>query len=159
MWNPPAGHEIRLQSNLYPGYIVMDFVRFGMQEAAPRFRVDGFMERADKFARQRNQHHIGFDLDINHPDAKGLAHSWQDVDDLLADREALLQRIERLEKEIIPAALRDAIADMDDVEGFSDVESEEWAYFKRCLMARIEHALKRDAALSIREASTDAPRG
>jgi hypothetical protein len=91
------GHEVSLESRRN---VVIDFVRWGMTGAAPCFLVDGVLVKADTLAVQRQKHHIGFDLDIDHPDAQGIAHSWQDVDDLLKDRLALLFTIEEQNKRL-----------------------------------------------------------
>lgn len=89
-------HQILLVSPRVPGErTVMDFVRLGMQRAAPRFCVNrGFMHRADAFAvfevcpeaenRQDRRVYRGDIIDLRHPDAQFIAHARQDIEDLLA---------------------------------------------------------------------------
>lgn len=74
---------------------VMDFVRWGMQGARPRFMTDLWMHpvqdpdlvyEVDQTATSRN-HPTVYRADIvgiRHPDAEFIARSRQDVDDLLA---------------------------------------------------------------------------
>lgn len=54
---------------------VMDFVRYGMGHAAPRFNVDGLMQRADELAEviPGREHHASWAKFINHPDALLIA--------------------------------------------------------------------------------------
>jgi hypothetical protein len=94
-------HEAWLESSRS---VVMSFVRWGMTGAVLCFLGDRGLVKAEAFAVQRQKNHIGFDLDIDHPDAQGIAHSWQDVDDLLKDRDALLSTIAAL-KEATPPSL------------------------------------------------------
>lgn len=87
-------------------YIVMDFVRYGMSGAAPRFRdEDCIMRRADELAKSYpgKEHHIGFDDFIDHPDAELIAHAPSDIKALLAyiaeieqERDAAVEDIRRL---------------------------------------------------------------
>lgn len=54
---------------------VMDFVRWGMGQAQPRFVVDGLLHKAEEFARvapQRSHHKEWFQL-LSHPDANLIA--------------------------------------------------------------------------------------
>lgn len=71
-------HLVYLQGTRPPRLYVMDFVRWGMRGAAPRFQVrkDGFggvMVRVDELAVQRQSHHVGWNQWINHPDALLIA--------------------------------------------------------------------------------------
>lgn len=67
---------------------VMDFVRWGMRSAAPRFNVPSetpeltTMHRADELAETGS--YDGYRIGIPHPDAIALERSWEDVDTLLA---------------------------------------------------------------------------
>lgn len=78
---------------------VMDFARYGMNGAAPRFLVDGIMERADTLLKSipGKEHHRGFDNYIDHPDAAFIAHARTDIPALLAEVERLTHRNEELE--------------------------------------------------------------
>ena len=65
----------------------MDFVRWGMQDAQPRFNKGRLMENAVEFFKPRQDHHKTFDLDVCHPDAQFIA----------AARTALPEALEQLE--------------------------------------------------------------
>ena len=69
---------------------VMDFARYGMNGAAPRFLVDGIMERADGLLKSLpgKEHHRGFDNYIDHPDATFIAQSREIIPALLDELEA-----------------------------------------------------------------------
>lgn len=68
----PKAHSIRLQGR---GQMVMDFVRWGMDRATPRFIRDGLMFRADEFGAPipGQEHHAAWDQIINHADARLIA--------------------------------------------------------------------------------------
>lgn len=70
---------------------IMDFVRYGTNQAAPRFNVDGIMERADTLTKSipGMEHHRGFDDYINHPDAIFIEHARTDIPALVAEVERL----------------------------------------------------------------------
>lgn len=51
--------------------IVMDFVRWGMGQATPRFRVDGVMRKAEEFVDDADYH--GEFVGVDHPDARLIA--------------------------------------------------------------------------------------
>ena len=58
------------------GYTVMDFVRYGMSSAAPRFRDnENLMVRAEEIASDipGYNHHNKWDQDLNHDDARLIA--------------------------------------------------------------------------------------
>ena len=65
--------------------VVMGFLRYGTDSAAPAFLIDGLIKRADKFAKSIPglEHHIGYDDYIDHPDAEFIAHARQDIPALL----------------------------------------------------------------------------
>lgn len=79
---------------------VMDFARWGMQSARPRF-IDSelFMNNADEYpvwevspeSRRRDDPAVyrADIIDIRHPDAQLIAHAPQDIDDLLAEVDRL----------------------------------------------------------------------
>jgi hypothetical protein len=95
-------HQIRL-SNWIPGSgrcTVMDFTRWGMQSARPRFiDADHFMVDANEHVvyevapavndRSDRRVYRGDIIDIRHPDAQLIAHAPQDIDDLLAEVDRL----------------------------------------------------------------------
>ena len=68
-------HHITLTGKFGWGHTVMDFVRYGMNSAAPRFNVDDLMYRADALASviAGEEHHVDWNMDINHPDANLIA--------------------------------------------------------------------------------------
>lgn len=81
----PKTKRIDLRSRYGIGDIVIDFVRYGMQGAAPRFndcRVSdvnsgvGIMKRADEYFEviPGREHHARWAANINHPDAQFIAH-------------------------------------------------------------------------------------
>jgi len=73
-WDVSTKHkEARLEAAHGTGDIVMDFRRWGMAWAAPRFRKDGIMYRIEHFAVERKAHHVGWDQWVNHPDARLIA--------------------------------------------------------------------------------------
>lgn len=88
-------------------YTVMDFARWGMQNAAPRFREDGVMVRADErvmfevnhTATKRTDRGVyrGDIIDVRHTDARFIACSRTIVS-------ALLERITQLEERIAEMA-------------------------------------------------------
>lgn len=94
--------QLRL-SNWIPGAgrcTVMDFARWGMQSARPRFidehvlMVDGdtmATYEVAPFATRRDDPRVyrGDIVDIRHPDAQLIAHAPQDIDDLLAEVDRL----------------------------------------------------------------------
>lgn len=57
------------------GGVVMDFVRFGMSSAAPRFRNGPVLVRADSFGaiEKGREHHADWFKRIDHPDARLIA--------------------------------------------------------------------------------------
>jgi len=77
---------------------VMDFARYGMNGAAPRFLVDGIMERADTLLQSipGKEHHRGFNNYIDHPDAAFIAASRTLVPALADALEKAQGEIERL---------------------------------------------------------------
>jgi hypothetical protein len=52
--------------------LVMDFVRWGMGNAAPRFRVDGLMEHTKDLTAiiEGEEHHESWHRTLSHPDAR-----------------------------------------------------------------------------------------
>jgi hypothetical protein len=68
-------HSVDLRSSKGMGYIVMDFVRWGMNGAQPAFldNKKQILVKAQSLLRPRKEHHPTFDLDINHPDARLIA--------------------------------------------------------------------------------------
>lgn len=88
-------------------YTVMDFARWGMQNAVPRFREDGVMVRADErvmfevnhTATKRTDRGVyrGDIIDVRHTDARFMACSRTIVP-------ALLERITQLEERIAEMA-------------------------------------------------------
>jgi hypothetical protein len=82
------------------GRTVMDFVRWGMRDGAPRFNVDMWMHRADELGvvyevcrvatgRDDPRVYRADIVDVRHPDAEFIAHARADVDALLAEVERL----------------------------------------------------------------------
>ena len=91
--------QIWLQTPRMYGMTIMDFERWGMQQAVPRFAVDGLMYKADGMvvyevapnATTRKDPSV-YRADITairHPDAEFIAASRADVDWLVAEIERL----------------------------------------------------------------------
>lgn len=102
-WDAIDAHKcICLESKRWK---VMDFVRYGMNGAAPRFLVNGIMERADTLLKSipGKEHHRGFDNYIDHHDADFIAHAREDIPYLLSEVDRLTARAEKAE-----AALKEA---------------------------------------------------
>lgn len=93
MW---YGHGGRLNKNITfhlatvnRGLItVMDFVRHSSRSVMPRFQTRGVMRDAVGMVDYEVTYRDDF-YHIEHPDAIGLAKSWQDVDALLIERDRL----------------------------------------------------------------------
>jgi len=60
---------------------VMDFVRWGMCDAIPRFKSGDTMTRACEFGKvvPGHGHHANWFKTIDHPDADFIAHAREDV--------------------------------------------------------------------------------
>ncbi|CAM3640204.1 hypothetical protein G4177_06020 [Corallococcus sp. ZKHCc1 1396] len=66
-----------------PGITVMEFTRWGMSGAQPLFSVKGILHKLAELVVPDTAVGRGRVTDINHPDARFIAASWQDVQDLL----------------------------------------------------------------------------
>ncbi|MFJ8110454.1 hypothetical protein [Streptomyces sp. NPDC096132] len=87
--NTEARH-FRLQSPTNGGMTVMDFVRYGMNGAQPRFAIDGIMHKAEELVEYEvaawSKDIYRKDVSgIGHPDAQFIAHAREDVPALLAE--------------------------------------------------------------------------
>ena len=91
--------DMRL-STVHSGRLtIMDFVRWGMSFAAPRFAVDGILHRADEFpiyavcrtaTSRKDQRVYRADIaGIRNPDAAFIANSRADVEWLIGEVERL----------------------------------------------------------------------
>jgi hypothetical protein len=113
MWDIRHKNRIMQLTTTHSGrYYIMDFVRWGLQDACPRFQVyekysgpvterkSHGMERADKMVKPLpgREHHFGYEDKIEHPDAVFIEHSKEDVDFLLAHIAALTAALEAAEK-------------------------------------------------------------
>jgi hypothetical protein len=86
-------HEIRdgltdANGNERKGLVVMDFVRWGMGSAAPRFLDENhLLHRVDKLMEPipGREHHSHWAQQVNHPDAVAIAAAPEDVRDLIAE--------------------------------------------------------------------------
>ena len=106
--------DMRLQAQHHGGLTVMDFERWGMQSACPRFAKNWAMYRADEMV-EYQVHQLGWvdkseppyraDISgIDHPDARFIAAAREDVPALLAE----VQRL-REERHSTNEALDDAV--------------------------------------------------
>ncbi|RKH01479.1 hypothetical protein D7X74_37810 [Corallococcus sp. CA047B] len=79
---------------------LMAFRRWGMSSAQPFFCTDGLLHRASDLAVPDTDPTRGRITDINHPDARFIAASWQDVKDLLGMVDALASATESARNEL-----------------------------------------------------------
>lgn len=68
---------------------LMEFERWGMQSAQPVFNTDGLLYRASELVTPDTAPARGRVTGIEHPVARVIAHSWQDVADLLDEVDRL----------------------------------------------------------------------
>ena len=88
-----------------PKRIVMDFVRWGMGSAQPRFIQEGIFDKAVDLAIERKANHVGFDMDIMHPDAQFIAQArtgWPEAIQRAIEAESKLTKIQRILREPAP---------------------------------------------------------
>lgn len=103
MWDVNTKHQTaELKSIISPRYLIMDFYRWGFQNAGPVFRdfKRNIMFRVEQFAKPRAAHHPNFDMYIDHPDAIGLEKSWEDVEELLKLVDRLKIAMEAVERQV-----------------------------------------------------------
>lgn len=81
----PKSNTVELSRGKY-GDIVLDFKRWGMGGATPRFRVDGLMRTAVEVSAPQpgREHHAEWWRIINHPDASLIAAAPDLLDALKA---------------------------------------------------------------------------
>ncbi|WP_063748905.1 hypothetical protein [Streptomyces sp. NRRL B-24484] len=77
-----AARHLRLQTPHRGGLTIMDFIRWGMNGARPRFARGGLMYPADEMATYDYRKNV---VGIDNPDAAFIAHARQDVADLIAE--------------------------------------------------------------------------
>ncbi|MBZ4371447.1 hypothetical protein [Corallococcus sp. AS-1-6] len=134
---------------------VMDFTRWGMSGAQPRWSVKGILEKLADLVVPDTTPGRGRVTDINHPDARFIAASWEDVRDLLGMVDALQQSL-REEREArdadgknLEGKLAESLARINQLTRERDSEMEErWkvSEVKRQQEARAEAAeSQRDA--------------
>jgi hypothetical protein len=68
---------------------LMEFRRWGMRSAQPLFNTGGLLHKASDLAVPDSALERRRITDINHPIARFLASSWQDVSDLLDEVDRL----------------------------------------------------------------------
>ncbi|NRD61477.1 hypothetical protein HRD49_06900 [Corallococcus exiguus] len=78
---------------------VMEFRRWGLNSAQPLFCTDGILRDLAEVATPDTSPERGRVTDINHPDARFIAGSWQDVKDLLGIVDALQAQVAQLTRE------------------------------------------------------------
>lgn len=85
-----SGKQVDLTAADGMGSFVMGFDRWGTQGAAPCFRVDGVMERADALAVEikGQEHNASWNMTLDHPDARLISAA----PDLLAALEWVIER-------------------------------------------------------------------
>lgn len=78
-----SSYDVHLRSIRSPLNVVLDYVRWGFQGCIPVFRDGGVLTRARLVA---SAPHNAWDIvGIDHPDARAIEHSWEDIDWLLAE--------------------------------------------------------------------------
>ncbi|MFJ4847599.1 hypothetical protein [Streptomyces sp. NPDC088733] len=103
--NTEARH-MRLQSPHGGGMTVMDFDRWGMQGAQPRFAIDRMMHKAEELVTyevhrldwvDKSEPPYRADIDgIDHPDAEFIAHAREDIPFLLGELDRTRAELARL---------------------------------------------------------------
>lgn len=123
----PAGKSVQFGTMRH---IAMDFARYGMVGASPRFPVDGIMKRADALTKPvpGYEHHADWKQLIDHPVAEYIELCCKALPDLLAHTRALEERNKVLEaeREDLRAQLDNAIdrcADLAELAAREGVES------------------------------------
>jgi hypothetical protein len=119
--------HIWLQTPRMGAMTIMDFVRWGMQQAVPRFAVDGLMRNADSLvtyevapeatSRKDPRVYRADIAGIRHPDAEFIAASRADVDWLVAEVERLRAENDELAKPWGHCVCRSCKESGDGVEG------------------------------------------
>ncbi|NNB86745.1 hypothetical protein [Corallococcus exiguus] len=79
------------------GVTVMEFARWGARGAQPLFSVKGILTALADLVVPDTAEERGRVTDINHPDARFIAASWQDGQHLLGMVDALRARVAELE--------------------------------------------------------------
>jgi hypothetical protein len=100
-WNVnPKGKSIRLESQ--GGSTVMDFVRWGMQGAQPRFRQEWWMVDAAKMATPipGRRHHEDWARELRHPDARFVEQAHDISSAYLRLFVATRQEIQKLQQRV-----------------------------------------------------------
>lgn len=91
-----SGQTVTLQSTGSGRDTIMDFVRYGMRFAQPRFNVNGIMIPASELGVvvEGREHHKEWFKFINHPTAQLIASAPS----LLAENKRLREALEKIEK-------------------------------------------------------------
>lgn len=96
------------------GLIVMDFVRWGMQRAIPRFRNSNvLMESPLAFAEvfPGREHHQDWCKRVNHPDAVAIENAPVDVSKLISEVRELQADNARLREQLTQTGEKNALRD------------------------------------------------
>lgn len=82
-----SSKDVHLRSVKSPLNVVLDYVRWGLQGCIPVFNEGGVLRKARLVP---SAPHNAWDIvAIDHPDARALEHSWEDIDWLLAEIDEL----------------------------------------------------------------------
>lgn len=94
--------QVTLQSEGGMRQIVIDFTRWGMNGAQPRFQVDGLMQDAQDCAAivEGREHHASWFQGIDHPDANLIARAPELLRQLTNEVEALRKHIKAQDIEL-----------------------------------------------------------
>jgi len=83
-----SSYDVHLRSLRSPLYVVLDYIRWGFQGCIPVFRDEENILRKAKLI--PSAPHNAWDIvAIDHPDARAIEHSWEDIDWLLHEVDEL----------------------------------------------------------------------
>lgn len=87
-WGSDLKHKsIMLLAYRGMGNLIMDFVRWGMSGAQPRFRDGGIMKKSSEMTKviPGREHHASWAQQLDHPDALLIEKCWEHIGLLIAE--------------------------------------------------------------------------
>lgn len=90
--------EIKLEAKDGPRQYVIDFVRWGMNGAQPRFQINGLMQDAQDCAVvvEGREHHASWFQTLDHPDANLIARAPELIRQLADEVERLRRQVRQI---------------------------------------------------------------